>query len=34
MSERLNRTSINELPSFAGVDQQDARDLRTVSAEE
>ena len=25
---------INELPRFAGVDQQDARELRTVPAEE
>jgi DHA3 family macrolide efflux protein-like MFS transporter len=33
MTERLNRTSINELPRFAGPDQQDARDLRTVPAE-
>ena len=30
MSERLGRTSINELPRFAGIDQQDAHDLRTV----
>jgi MFS family permease len=30
MTERLGRTSINELPRFAGVDQQDARDLRSV----
>lgn len=28
MSERLARTSINELPRFAGPDQQAARDLR------
>jgi len=34
MTERLNRTSINELPRFAGFDQQVMRDLRTVSAEE
>jgi CRP-like cAMP-binding protein/sugar phosphate permease len=34
MSERLSRTTINELPRFAGVDQQDARDLRTVTAGE
>jgi DHA3 family macrolide efflux protein-like MFS transporter len=33
MTERLGRTSINELPRFAGVDQQDALDLRTVPAE-
>jgi CRP-like cAMP-binding protein/sugar phosphate permease len=29
MNERLNRTSINELPRFAGIDQQDAIDLRS-----
>jgi MFS family permease len=34
MTERLGRTSINELPRFAGVDQQDALDLRTVQVEE
>ncbi|MGA2489057.1 MAG: MFS transporter [Anaerolineales bacterium] len=34
MTERLSRTSVNELPRFAGVDQQDARDLRTVPVEE
>ncbi len=33
MTERLGRTSINELPRFAGVDQQDALDLRTVPVE-
>jgi CRP-like cAMP-binding protein/sugar phosphate permease len=33
MTERLGRTSINELPRFAGVDQQDARELRTIPAE-
>jgi MFS family permease len=32
MTERLSRTSINELPRFAGVDQQDARDLRSLPA--
>ena len=32
MTERLNRTSINELPRFAGVDQKDAADLRRVSS--
>jgi MFS family permease len=32
MTERLGRTSINELPRFAGVDQKDARDLRTAPA--
>ena len=30
MTERLGRTSINELPRFAGVDQQDAHELRTA----
>ena len=30
MSERLNRSSLNELPRFAGVDQKDVKDLRTV----
>jgi hypothetical protein len=34
MSERLGRTSLNELPRFAGVDQQDARELRTQPMEE
>jgi CRP-like cAMP-binding protein len=34
MTERLGRTSINELPRFAGVDQQDALELRTVQIEE
>ena len=34
MTERLNRSSINELPRFTGFDQQVMRDLRTVSAEE
>ncbi len=34
MTERLSRTSINELPRFAGFDQQDALDLRTIPAEE
>jgi MFS family permease len=34
MTERLNRTTINELPRFAGVDQQDVRDLRTAVVEE
>jgi CRP-like cAMP-binding protein/sugar phosphate permease len=29
MSERLARTSIHELPRFAGPDQEDARQLRT-----
>lgn len=32
MSERLARTSINELPRFAGVDQQDALELRSIPA--
>jgi MFS family permease len=34
MTERLSRTTINELPRFAGVDQQDVRDLRTTPVEE
>ena len=34
ISERLGRTSINELPRFAGVDQQDVRDLRTAPVQE
>ncbi len=34
MSERLGRTTINELPRFAGVDQEAVRNLRTVHAEE
>ncbi|MGB7116095.1 MAG: MFS transporter [Anaerolineales bacterium] len=29
MTERLNRPSISDLPRFAGVDQQDLKDLRT-----
>jgi len=33
MTERLNRSSINELPRFAGFDQQVMRDLRTAPAE-
>ena len=33
MTERLNRFSINELPRFAGYDQQVMRDLRTAPAE-
>jgi hypothetical protein len=32
MSERLARTSIRELPRLAGVDPQDARELREGSA--
>jgi MFS family permease len=32
ITERLSRTSINELPRFAKVDQQDARDLRSTIA--
>jgi len=32
MAERLNRTTINELPRFAGVDQQDALEIRTAPA--
>jgi DHA3 family macrolide efflux protein-like MFS transporter len=31
MTERLGRTTIQELPRFAGVNQQDARDLRTAT---
>ena len=34
MSERLARTSINELPRFAGLDQQALRELRTAPLEE
>jgi len=34
MTERLSRTSLNELPRFAGLDQQDARNLRTAPTEE
>lgn len=34
MSERINRTSLTELPRFAGVDQQAMRDLRTAPAAE
>ena len=34
ISERLGRTTINELPRFAGVDQQDVHDLRTTPVEE
>jgi len=33
MTERLSRTSLNELPRFAGVDQQDVRELRTTPVE-
>jgi CRP-like cAMP-binding protein/Na+/melibiose symporter-like transporter len=33
MTERLSRSSINELPRFAGYDQQVMRDLRTAPAE-
>jgi MFS family permease len=33
MTERLNRSSINELPRFAGYDQKVMRDLRTNPAE-
>lgn len=33
MTERLGRTSINELPRFAGVDQQDALELRSESVQ-
>jgi MFS family permease len=34
MTERLSRTSINELPRFAGIDQHDARELRMEPMEE
>jgi DHA3 family macrolide efflux protein-like MFS transporter len=34
MSERLARTSINELPRFAGLDQQALRELRTAPVAE
>jgi DHA3 family macrolide efflux protein-like MFS transporter len=34
MSERLARTSLTELPRFAGVDQKDVRELRTVTVDE
>lgn len=33
MQERLNRTSLHELPRFAGVDQQDAGELRAAPAQ-
>ena len=33
MAERLNRTSLTELPRFAGYDQQALRDLRNAPAE-
>jgi CRP-like cAMP-binding protein len=33
MTERLNRSSINELPRFAGYDQQVMRDLRSAPSE-
>jgi hypothetical protein len=29
MTERLNRVKISDLPRFAGVDQQDMKELRT-----
>jgi CRP-like cAMP-binding protein len=34
MNERLARTSINDLPRFAGLDQQALRELRTAPVEE
>jgi hypothetical protein len=34
MTERLSRTTITELPRFAGVDQKDVRDLYTAPAGE
>jgi CRP-like cAMP-binding protein len=33
MTERLNRTSINDLPRFAGLDQQALRELRTAESD-
>ena len=33
MTERLTKTSITDLPRFAGFDQQDLKDLRTIPAE-
>ena len=33
MTERLARTSIQELPRFAGVDQRDLRELRAEGSE-
>jgi len=33
MAERLNRTSVSDLPRFAGYDQRDLRDLRAAPAE-
>jgi hypothetical protein len=32
MSERLARTSLHDLPRFAGVDPQDLRELREESS--
>jgi CRP/FNR family transcriptional regulator, cyclic AMP receptor protein len=34
MTERLNRTSLSELPRFGGLDQQSLLDLRTVQPAE
>jgi hypothetical protein len=33
MTERLNRSSINELLRFAGYDQQVMREIRTAAAD-
>jgi hypothetical protein len=33
MTTRLSRTTINELPRFAGIDQKDVRGLYTPPAE-
>jgi MFS transporter, DHA3 family, macrolide efflux protein len=33
MTERLSRTSLNELPRFAGIDQEALKDLRTAQSE-
>jgi CRP-like cAMP-binding protein len=33
MTERLVRTSLNDLPRFSGVDQQDAKELRKAASE-
>jgi hypothetical protein len=32
MTERLNRTSLSDLPRFAGVDQQDLKEIRAAPA--
>ena len=33
MTERLSRTHINELPRFAGADQESLRELRSVASD-